>query len=173
MDIQAFFKMTYGLYIVSTRFEDQDCGCIVNTLVQVTAEPIKMAVAISKNNLTEQLIEKSGLFTAVALTQDADIRLIGNFGFKSGRDTDKFAAYPFARDENGIAYITQSVAARYSMKLTDKLDLGTHVMLVGEVLNAEVLGDSEPLTYAYYQLVKKGTTPKNAPSYHKPVSPNQ
>ncbi len=170
MDIKAFFKMTYGLYVVSTRFEEKDCGCIVNTLEQVTAEPIKMAVAISKNNLTEQLIEKSGLFTAVALTQDADIKLIGNFGFKSGRDVDKFAAYSYARDENGIAYLTESTAARFSMKLIDRLDLDTHVMLIGEVLAAEVLSEGEPLTYAYYQQVKKGTTPKNAPSYHKPMA---
>lgn len=170
MDIKAFFKMTYGLYIVSSRFEDKDCGCIVNTLEQVTAEPIKMAVAISKNNLTEELIEKSGFFTAVALTQDADIKLIGHFGFKTGRNIEKFAAYPFARDENGVAYLTESVAARYSMKLIDKLDLGTHVMLIGEALEAEILSEGEPLTYAYYQQVKKGTTPKNAPSYHKPSS---
>ena len=170
MDKKAFYKLTYGLYIVSTKDGDKDCGCVVNTLAQVTSEPPRMAVAINKNNLTEQLIEKSGFFTAVALTQDADIRLIGNFGFKSGRDTDKFASYPFARDENGIAYVTQTVAARYSLKLVDKLDLGTHMMLIGDVLDAEVLSGAEPLTYAYYQMVKKGTTPKNAPSYQKPTA---
>ncbi len=168
MDKTAFYKLTYGLYIVSTRFDGRDCGCVVNTLEQVTSEPPKMSVAINKDNFTEQMIEKSGYFTAVALTQDADIRLIGDFGFKSSRDTDKFEAYPFARDLSGIAFITQSVAARYSIKLTDKLGLGTHIMLVGDVLDAEVLGDGEPLTYAYYHLVKKGVTPKNAPTYQKP-----
>jgi flavin reductase (DIM6/NTAB) family NADH-FMN oxidoreductase RutF len=171
MNKTAFYKLTYGLYIVSTRFDGRDLGCVVNTLSQVTSEPPKMSVAINKNNFTEQMIEKAGYFTAVALTQDADIKLIGSFGFKSSRDTDKFEAYPFARDENGIAYITQSVAARYSLKLADKLDLGTHVMLIGDVLDAQVLSDGEPLTYAYYQMVKKGVTPKNAPSYQKPVSP--
>ena len=170
MDKKAFYKLTYGLYIVSTRFEDKDCGCVVNTLAQVTSEPPRMSVAINKDNFTEPMIEKSGLYAAVALTQDADIRLIGNFGFKSSRDIDKFAAYPFARDENGIAYVTQSVAARYSLKLVDKLDLGTHVMLIGDVLDAEVLSDAEPMTYAYYHLVKKGFTPKNAPSYQKPAA---
>ena len=170
MDATAFYKVTYGLYIVSAKFDGRDSGCVVNTLAQVTAEPAKMSVAISKNNFTEPMIEKSGYFAAVALTQDADIRLIGNFGFKSGRDVDKFAAYPFERDENGVAYVTQSVAARFSMKLVDKLDLGTHIMLIGDVIEAEVLSNGEPLTYAYYQLIKKGTTPRNAPSYQKPVS---
>lgn len=168
MDMNAFFKITYGLYVVSAQLDGKDCGCIVNTLQQVTADPAKMSVAVSKNNLTESMIEQSGYFAAVALTQDADIRLIGNFGFKSGRDMDKFAAYPFERDANGIAYLTQSVAARFSMKLTEKLDVGTHVILVGEVQEAEVLSEAEPMSYAYYHLVKKGTTPKNAPSYQKP-----
>ena len=170
MDMTAFYKITYGLYIVSARCDGSDCGCIVNTLQQVTAEPPKLSVALSKSNLTESLIEQSGYFAAVALTQDADIRLIGTFGFKSGRNVDKFAAYPFERDENGVAYITQSVAARFSVKLTDKLDVGTHVILVGDVLNAEILSDAEPMSYAYYHLVKKGTTPKNAPSYQKPTT---
>lgn len=170
MDKTAFYKLTYGLYIVSARFENRDCGCLANTLAQVTSDPPKMTVALNKNNFTEEAIERSGYFTAVALTQDADIKLIGNFGFKSSRDNDKFEAYPFLRDENGIAYITESVAARYSLKLVDKLDLGTHMMLIGDVLDAEALSDTEPLTYAYYQLVKKGTTPKNAPSYQKPAA---
>jgi flavin reductase (DIM6/NTAB) family NADH-FMN oxidoreductase RutF len=169
MDTKAFYKVTYGLYIVSSCLEGKDCGCVVNTLQQVTSEPAKMSVAINKNNFTESLIEKSGVFAAVALTQEADIKLIGNFGFKSGRDVDKFAAYPFARDLNGVAYVTQSVAARFSLKLTDKLDLGTHMMLIGDVVDAEALSDAEPMSYAYYHLVKKGTTPKNAPSYQKPT----
>lgn len=169
MDKTAFYRMTYGLYIVSACFEGKDSGCVVNTLEQVTSEPPRMSVAISKNNFTEQLIEQSGFFAAVALTQDADIKLIGSFGFKSGRDTNKFAAYPFSRDASGVAYITQSVAARFSLKLTQKLDVGTHMMLIGDVLDAEVLGGGEPLTYAYYQMVKKGVTPKNAPSYQKPT----
>lgn len=170
MDKTAFYKLTYGLYIVSARFDGRDCGCIVNTLQQITSEPPRMSVAIHKNNYTQQMIEKSGYFAAVALAQDADLKLIGNFGFKNSRDTDKFAEYPFLRDENGVAYITQSAAARFCLKLTGRLDLGTHVMMIGDVLDAQVLGGGEPLTYAYYQSIKKGVTPKNAPSYQKPAT---
>ncbi len=170
MDLKALNKITYGLYIVSTRAEGKDCGCVVNTLEQVTSDPPRLSVAINKSNYTEGLIEQSGVFAAVALTQDADIRLIGNFGFKSGRDTDKFANYPFERDLNGVAYITQCTAARYSLKLSGRLDVGTHMLLIGDVLDAEVLSECEPMSYAYYHLVKKGTTPKNAPSYQKPAS---
>lgn len=170
MDKKAFYKLTYGLYIVSASFEGKDSGCVVNTLMQVTSEPAKVSVAINKNNFTEQQIEASLRFTAVALTQDADIKLIGAFGFKSSRDTDKFAGVEFRRDEYGVPYITQSAAARLSCRVIDKLDLGSHMMLIAEVEDAEVLSEEEPLTYAYYQKFKKGTTPKNAPSYQRPTA---
>jgi flavin reductase (DIM6/NTAB) family NADH-FMN oxidoreductase RutF len=169
MDRRALHKITYGLYIVSTAFEGKDSGCIVNTLAQVTSEPARLSVAINKNNFTEQQIEKSGYFAAVALEQNADIKLIGTFGFKSSRDTDKFEGLKIARDANGMPYITEHAAAWYSCRLADKLDIGTHMMLIGEVLDAQVLSEAEPLTYSYYQQVKKGTTPRNAPSYQKPV----
>lgn len=169
MDRKAFYKLSYGLYIVSTMFEGKDSACVVNTLNQVTSEPAKMSVTINKNNFTEQQIEKSSFFAAVALTQDADIKLIGTFGFRSSRDNDKFEGLKIARDINGAPYITEYTAARFSCKLIDKVDLGSHVMLIGEVTDAEVLSDKEPLTYSYYQQIKKGTTPKNAPSYQKPV----
>jgi flavin reductase (DIM6/NTAB) family NADH-FMN oxidoreductase RutF len=171
MDTKAFYKLTYGLYIISTAFEGKDSGCVVNTLAQVTSEPAKVSVAINKNNFTEQQIEKSQRSAAVALTQDADIKLIGAFGFKSSKDTDKFSGLESARDAYGMPYITQNVAARLSCRVTDKLDLGTHMMLIAEVEDAEVLGEQEPLTYAYYQKFKKGTTPKNAPSYQRPQKP--
>jgi flavin reductase (DIM6/NTAB) family NADH-FMN oxidoreductase RutF len=170
MDTKAFYKMTYGLYIVSTSFEGKDSGCVVNTLAQVTSEPPKVSVTINKNNFTKQEIEKSQRFAAVALTEDADIKLIGAFGFKSSRDTDKFSGFKSERDSLGMPYIAQNAAARFSCKVVDKLDLGSHVMLIAEVEDAETLCEQEPLTYAYYQNVKKGTTPRNAPSYQRPSS---
>jgi flavin reductase (DIM6/NTAB) family NADH-FMN oxidoreductase RutF len=168
MDRKAFYKLTYGLYIISTEFEGRDSGCVVNTLAQVTSEPAKVSVAVNKNNFTEQQIEKSMRFAAVALTQDADIGLIGAFGFKTSRDTDKFAGLDYERDEYGMPYITKNAAARLSCRVVDKLDLGSHMMLIAMVEDAEVISEEEPLTYAYYQKIKKGTTPRNAPSYQRP-----
>ena len=89
LDLQAFFKMSYGLYVLSSAFDGKQNGCIVNTVTQVTAEPPKVAVAVSKQNLTTSLIERSGLFNAVALTEEATMDLIGRFGFRSGREEDK------------------------------------------------------------------------------------
>jgi len=165
LDRKAFGKLSYGIYIVSAAYEGKDSGCVVNTLQQVTSDPAKLSVALNKDNFTLGQIEKSGRFAAAALSRDADIRIIGTFGFRSSRDTDKFAGLAFLRDENGIPFLTEQAVARFSCRLTQELDVGTHVIIVGEVTQAEVLSDGEPLTYSYYRQVKKGTTPKNAPSY--------
>lgn len=167
MDLNAFYKVTYGLYVVSAQAEGQKSGCVVNTLQQVTAEPVRLAVTVSKENLTCGLIEKAGRFAAVALDQRADLPYVGLFGFRSGRDLDKFEKTPFAADQWGMPYPTQAACARYSCRVQNMVDLGTHIMFLGEAEEAEILGDGQPLTYTYYREVIKGGTPKTAPSYQK------
>jgi len=165
MDTKAFFKLSYGLYIVSGCYDGKESGCVVNTLTQVTSKPPKLSVTVSKDNFTHKIIEKSGYFAAISLTQKTDMNLIGEFGFKSSHTTDKFANFNTKIDENGIKYVTDYAAARYSCKIIHTLDVGTHTIFIGEVPEAEVLSEEDVMTYSYYHKVKKGTTPKNAPSY--------
>ena len=170
MDLQAFFKMSYGLYVVSSSDREHRSGCVVNTLTQVTAEPPKLMVAVNKDNFTTGIIRKAGYFAGTAFGVGADMLQIGHFGFKSGRDFDKFADIPFAVDENGMPYPTAHMVARFSCKVVQELDVGTHILFVGEVTGAEKMAGEEPMTYAYYHQVKKGKTPKNASSY-QPEAP--
>ncbi len=165
MNEKALYQVTYGLYIVSAEADGESSGCVVNTLTQVTAEPVKMCVTVSKENFTCKLIQQAGCFAAVALDQRADLPYIGRFGFRSGRDMDKFQDIPAARDEAGMPYPLTAVCARYSCKVIDTVDLDTHIMFIGEVREAEIISEEEPLTYSYYRNVIKGGTPKNAPSY--------
>ena len=171
MDMHAFHKLTYGLYIISTASPEKNCGCVVNTLVQVTASPIQVSVAINKDNYTEQIIEQTGVFSAVALTQDAGMDLIGEFGLKTSRETDKFASFPYKKDANGIPYVTEHVAAQLSCRVIQQVDVGSHMLFIAEVTDAQTLADAELLTYGYYQTVKKGGTPKNASSYQAEAAP--
>lgn len=106
MDIKAFDKMNYGLYIVSTKSGDQTAGCVVNTLTQATVQPARLLVTIHKDNQTERLIEESGVFAAVALAQSAQMELIGDFGFRCSRDLDKFANWAHTEDENAVPYLS-------------------------------------------------------------------
>lgn len=165
MDLTAFYKMTYGLYILSSSVQGKDAGCIVNTVTQVTAEPPKLAVAVNKQNTTAKIIQESGVFAAVPLTQEAGMDLIGVFGFRSSETEDKFAGFHFKRDEAGVPYVTDCAAARFSAKVEQTVDLGTHLLFIGEVTEAEKLLPEEPMSYAYYHSVVKGGTPKTAPSY--------
>ncbi|WP_125153219.1 flavin reductase [Clostridium rectalis] len=165
MDQKALHKFSYGVYIVSSCHEGKQSGCVVNTLSQVTSNPIKLSVTISKNNFTEEIIEKSGYFAAITLAQTAPMDLIGEFGFKSSKNIDKFAKFHTKTDINGIKYVTDFAASMYSCKVINSFDLGTHVMFIGEILDSKVLSDQEVMTYSYYHKIKKGATPKNAPSY--------
>ena len=165
MDEKALYKITYGLYVVSAQAEGQRNGCVVNTLQQVTAEPVRLAVTVNKDSLTCQLIQKAGRFAAVALDQRADMMAIGRFGFRTGRDMDKFEGIPYKEDAAGMPYPTATACAHYSCKVEQTVDLGTHLLFVGLAEESEILTEDEPLTYSYYRNVIKGLTPKGAPSY--------
>jgi len=132
MDQTAFFKLSYGLYIISTTSEGKDAGCVANTLHQVTSSPAQLAVTLNKDNYTEQLIEKSGRFSAVVLTQNCGMDIIKNFGFCSSRDNDKFAQCTYRRDTHGVPYPSEHMAARYSLKVVKTLDWVRMSCLLGK-----------------------------------------
>lgn len=168
MDETALFKLSYGLYIVSSTHEGKDAGCIANTLQQVTAFPVQIAITLNKDNETKNIIEKSQVFNAVVLSEDMDMEVIGTFGFHSSRDLQKFETVSYQRDAHGIPYINEHTSARVTCKVVNQLDIGTHVMFIGEVVECEHVSDEPVMTYSYYHKVKNGVTPKNASSYQEP-----
>ena len=165
MDLKALYKIGYGLYIVSSIKEDLRNGQIANTVFQITSQPSSIAVSINKSNLTHEFIKQSRLFAASILAQDTPLAFIGQFGFKSGRDIDKFKGIKHKTGITEVPIVTDHVLAYLEAKVTRELNVGTHTIFVGEVVGAEVIKEGEPMTYAYYHQVKRGTTPKAAPSY--------
>lgn len=165
MDNKAFFKLSYGLYVVSSNCNGKDSACIANTLVQVTAEPAQVCITLNKNNFTTKLIEASGVYNVGVLLDEVDMDVIRRFGFQSGKDFDKFEGIEYFIDEQNVKQISKGIAASFSVKVNATLDVGTHIMFVGKVVDCQVLDDREVLTYANYHDKKKGTTPKNASSY--------
>ena len=147
MDYHAFDKLSYGLYIVSSEAGGKAAGCIVNTLGQVTVSPVQVAVTINKENQTTRTILESGKFSATVLAESASMELIGRFGFQCSRDVDKFAGFAWARDINGVPYVTEQCAARFA---------------------CTVVNEVPQMTYDYYHAVKKGLTPPKASSYRPP-----
>ncbi len=167
MDITAFFKLSYGMYVVSSALEGRLNGQIANTVFQLTAEPATLAVSINKQNLTCEYIKESGYFTVSVLSKDTPMQFIGRFGFKSGRDIDKFKGIKFDLSLNGMPYIIENALAWFSVKVREAIDCGTHMLFIGEVIDAQSISKGEPMTYAYYHQVKKGLSPKTAPTYVK------
>lgn len=165
MDMKAFFKLSYGLYIVTSKDNDKESGCVINTMTQVTSEPAQVCVTLNKDNYTTQLIQSSGVYNVSVLLESVSMDTIRQFGFQCGKDINKFEGVDYATDNNGVKYLTKETAACFSCKVTKTVDVGTHIMFIGEVEDAKVLNDGDVLTYAAYHEKKNGTTPKNAPSY--------
>ena len=167
MDPKVFHKVSYGLYIVTSRDGGKVNGQIANTVFQIASEPPTFAVSINKQNLTHQFIEKSRIFTVSILSRDTPLSFIGQFGFKSGRDTDKFSGVTYRPGKSGAPVVTDNTVAYLEAEVINQMDCGTHTVFLGRVTEAEALKDTEPMTYAYYHEVKRGTAPKTAPTYIK------
>ena len=165
MNHRALHKIGYGLYVVGSRKGDRLNGQIANTVFQITSEPPTIAVSINKNNLSHEFIKESKVFTVSVLSQDTPLSFIGHFGFKSGRDIDKLEGINYKTGETQAPVVTDNTLAYLEARVIQEIDAGTHTIFVGELAEAEVLKEGEPMTYAYYHQVKRGTTPKTAPSY--------
>ncbi len=165
MNPKALFKLGYGLYVVSSRKGERLNGQIANTVFQITSEPPTLAVSINKKNLTWEYIKESGVFAVSVLCQDTPLSFIGQFGFKSGRDIDKLAGTNHKLGQTRTPVVLDNVTSYLEAKVTKEMDVGTHTIFVGEIVDGDVINEKPCMTYDYYHQVKRGTTPKTAPSY--------
>lgn len=166
IQIEALFKVSYGLYIVSSGTRESGNGFVSNTVFQVSSSPAKFASCCSKENHSAALIQSTGSFSVSVLKQDASARLIGTFGYKSGADSDKMDGMDLTYGESGVPIVLNDAVAYLECKVVETFDVGSHLMFIGELIQAEVLNDEDlPLTYLHYREVKKGLAPKNAPTY--------
>jgi len=166
MDVKALFKLGYGVYVVTSKKGDRFNGQIANTVFQVTSEPPTVAVSINKNNLTHEFIEESRVFTASVLCEETPLNFIGNFGFKSGRDGDKFQGINYKVGDTGAPVVLDNAVSYLEARVTQEIDVGTHTIFIGEVVNAAIVDEHKAcMTYDYYHQIKGGKTPKAAATY--------
>ncbi len=163
LDPTALFTLSYGLYVLTAREGDRDCGCIVNTVTQLTENPTRIAVSVNKQNFTNEVIQRTGVFNVSVLTEAATMDLFRRFGFQSGRDVDKFAGRADPVSENGLRYIDGPANVLISGKVEQAIDCGTHMLYIALVTEARKLSDAPSMTYAYYFAnVKPRPQPKPA-----------
>ena len=151
IDSKAARKLSYGLYLLTSK-DEKDNGCIVNTAFQAASDPLRIAICCQMGNLTRETIEKTGVFNLSVLSDEIDFELVKRFGMQSGRDVDKFQGFnTVSRSANGLYYLSEKANAMFSCKVLEKLDLGSHMMFIGEVTEAKVLGNAPSCTYDHYQ----------------------
>ena len=165
MNLNALYKLGYGMYIVGSHKGDKLNGQAANTVFQVTSEPPTVAVSINKSNLTHEFIEASKVFSASILHEETPLSYIGGFGFKSGKDVDKLKGVNYKIGVTGSPVFLDHAAAYLEAEVINEVDVGTHTIYIGRTVAAEVLTEDKCMTYEYYHQVKRGTTPKTAPSY--------
>ncbi len=152
MDKKTMYKLTYGLFVLTSASEGKDSGCIINTAGQVTSEPNRISITVNKSNFTHDLVRESGKFNISILSEAASFDTFKHFGFQSGRDVDKFADYTECkRSANGLYYVTAGTNGYISAVIEQSVDLGSHTMFIAAVEDMEALSDVPSASYAYYQ----------------------
>jgi flavin reductase (DIM6/NTAB) family NADH-FMN oxidoreductase RutF/rubredoxin len=165
MNMKAVQKLCYGVYIISSKKDDKINGQIANTAFQITSEPATIAISINKLNLTHEYIEASKVFAVSILSKEAPMTLIGQFGFKSGRDIDKFKDIQYRKGATGAPIVLEQTIGFMECEVLSSTDVGTHTIFIGKIIDCDILSDAEPMTYAYYHQVKGGKSPKTAPTF--------
>ena len=150
-DLTALFKIGYGLYVVTSNDGRKDNGLIVNTVTQVTNTPNRIAVTINKDSYSHHVIKQTGEMNINCLTVDAPFKVFEVFGFRSGRNVNKFAECEPLRSDNGLVFLPRYINSFMSLKVEQYVDLDTHGMFICSVSEARVLSDRETMTYTYYQ----------------------
>ena len=156
-NMKALFNLGYGLYVVTSHDGKKDNGLIVNTVIQVTSTPERVAVTINKQNYSHDIIKETGIMNVNCLTVEAPFKVFEAFGFVSGRDVDKFKDCNPLRSENGLVILPKYINAYMSLKVEQYIDLDTHGMFICSVTEADVVSDQETMTYTYYH---KNVKPK-------------
>jgi len=166
IQFEALFKNTICFLFLSSGNKKKGNGLISNIFFQIKADPQRFASCCNKDNFTADLIKETGAFSVSVVHKDTDPEIISRFGYKSGKDTDKLNGLKIKYGETGVPIVLNDCIAFLECKVIQTIDVGTHYMFIGELLQSEIVDDTkEALTYLHYRKVRKGAAPKNAPTY--------
>jgi len=171
MDQNVLRNISYGMYIVSSNDGKKLNGQIANAVTQIASEPATIAVSINKKNLTHAYIASSGRFSLTILDESSPFAFIGKFGFRSGRNEDKFKDVNFRILASGCPVVIDHAVCYLEAKVINGFDCGTHTLFLGEMTEGEILKQGKVMTYDYYHQVKRGKTPATAPTFIKAEAP--
>jgi ferric-chelate reductase [NAD(P)H] len=166
INLAVLNQIQYGIFIVSSFLNEKINGQIATVVFQVTNEPIQIATCLNKSNLTHQFVTASKAFGVSILSQQADLKFIGTFGFHTGHNFDKFARINYKKSVTGSPLVLDNTIGVLDLKVTKTVDINTHTLFIGSLLDSEKINDTPPLTYDYYYSVLKGKNHQHAPTFH-------
>ena len=150
MDETVLWQLSYGMYAIGAKHGEEDKGCIVNTVVQITAENPIIAVSMNKDNYTYEVIRESGQFAVSILGEEVDNNVIAELGFASGRTKEKFKLFAAGHTKEGLPIVEQGAVGYLTCKVLQMVDAETHAVILARVVDAQKGDAKTPMTYAYY-----------------------
>lgn len=166
MDLSVLHQITYGMYVVGVNDNGRPAGCVINTLCQITSENPTIAISMNKNNYTFAVIERTKRFSISILSEDTNPNIIAGFGFRSGKDTDKFAGTSYTMEDN-LPLLREAFCGGLLCDVISMTDMETHMVIIARLRDTIAGTHKNPMTYSYYHRVIKGKAPKNAPTYQE------
>ena len=166
LDFESLFNLSYGMCIVSSKSDGKINGCIVNTVFQITPEPAMIAVSVNKQNLTHEYIANSKIFAISILAEGTPMEFTGKFGFRTGRDTDKFHGINYKLGITKTPIVLDNTVGFIEAEVIEAIDVETHTLFIARIMACETIDESKvPMTYNYYRDIKGGRTPRTAATY--------
>ncbi|WP_281692234.1 flavin reductase [Agathobaculum desmolans] len=167
MNNAAYKKLDYSMALVSTSDGGKNFGCIINSLHQVTSSrPPKFTLSLNNDSATCAALKKTGVAAVTLLASDAEERIVNEFGYKSGRTIDKFAAFPFETDTNTCPFLREGMLSRLSLRITETVAIGSYTLFICDLLDAELFRDGDCLTVKAFEDRGKAVPPA-APVYRE------
>ncbi|MBO5120683.1 MAG: flavin reductase [Bacilli bacterium] len=164
IDNNVFRDISYGMYLVTTKNEDFSSGCIINTLIQITSQNPLIAISLNKNNATHDEIVKSKRFAVSVLSEETNQEVIKTFGYFSSKEINKFEKVKY-EEKNNLPVVLEDISSYLICNVVNIIDCETHDLFIGRVEVTNKVSDKIPMTYKYYHENRKGTSPKNAPTF--------
>lgn len=164
MDKTVFYDISYGMYVVTTKYDNKNVGCIANSFCQITSNDMVVSISLNKDNYTNKAIKETKKYALSVISEKTNPEVIGKFGFFSSKDTDKFAIFKY-EEKYGLPAIQENCSGYLTCEVFDVIDCGTHDIFLAKVVEGERFNSNPPMTYSYYHKVIKGKAPEKAPHY--------
>lgn len=166
MNLQILNNISYGMYIITTKGNNKNVGCIINTVCQITSEKPVISISLNKQNYTNKVLKETKKCSISILSEEANKELIGIFGYFSSKDTDKFKDTIY-EEIDGLPIVKEGSNAYIIGDVIDIISVETHDIFLIRVKKTAQLTNDTSMTYKYYHEVLKGKAPKKAPTYIK------